>query len=148
LRGGIRSSWEEMSLPFMRAEESTPRSIPPPSRTHRIERTPVDSAGCNRLLNAGEGDAPDDGVPLPVSTSRCRRAPETDMQAPPVGACSPGWVAQGEIWYWAELVGLGPIEHSTLFLLYFHFPFSFLLFLNLSLNFKFVMNLYSNFLSI
>jgi hypothetical protein len=30
---------------------------------------------------------------------------------------------------WAELVGLGPIEHSTIFLLYFHFPFSFLLFL-------------------
>jgi hypothetical protein len=49
---------------------------------------------------------------------------------------------------WAELVGLGPIEHNTLFLLYFHFPFSFILFLNLSLNFKFVMNLYSNFLSI
>jgi hypothetical protein len=70
----------------MRAEESAPRSIPP-SRTHRIERTPVDSAGCNRLLNAGEGDAPDDRVPLPVSTSGCRRAPETDMQAPPVGAC-------------------------------------------------------------
>jgi hypothetical protein len=46
---------------------------------------------------------------------------------------------------WAELVGLGPIEHNTVFLLYFHFPFSFLLFLNLNLNFKFVMNLYSNF---
>jgi hypothetical protein len=43
---------------------------------------------------------------------------------------------------------LGPVEHSSIFLLYFHFPFSFLLFLNLSLNFKFVMNLYSNFLSI
>ena len=82
LRGGIGSSVEEMSLPFMRAEESAPWSIPT-SRTHQIERTPVDSAGCNRLLNAGEGDAPDDRVPLPVTqTGDARGRGDPDHKAP------------------------------------------------------------------
>jgi hypothetical protein len=128
LRGGIGSSWEEMSLPFMRAEESAPWSIPT-SRTHQIERTPVDSAGCNRLLNAGEGDAPDDGVPLPVSTSGCRRAPETDWWAT-VDRCERerDFVVgrAGVKFGWADFSRLSPHDNFLILFFIFFFLFYFL----------------------
>jgi hypothetical protein len=68
-----------------------------------------------------------------------------EQWTPPVGVMVNELGCADQKGNWAELVGLGPIEHNTVFLLYFYFPFSFLLFLNLNLNFKFVMNLYSNF---